>query len=218
MKVVLVRKLKNLANHAFAMYKSIAQGEYRRSLWRLSNFIPPPNSYKQDTVKQYGERFHLNTFIETGTFLGDMVNAVRRDFDNIASIELDDTFYHRAALRFANWNYIKIYHGDSAEVLPKILRSVTQPCLFWLDAHYSEGRTARGLKETPIVEELRAIFAHPVKRHVILVDDARCYRGIGDWPTLEALRTLVRTERPNGIFYVQHDIIRIHQEPQANLL
>ena len=193
-------------------YAKLAMQSWARFLlFRLSNSIPPPDSYKQNVVRQYAGRFSLRILVETGTYLGEMVDSVRNKFDYIASIELDNVLYQRAVLRFAKWSYIRLYHGDSASVLPAILRSVNQPCLFWLDGHCSGGVTAKGLKETPVVEELRAILAHPIEDHVVLVDDARCFRGVGDWPTLEVLRSLVRTARPSWVFEVQHDVIRIHR-------
>jgi len=195
---------------AFKYACYICKSKRPRMLWRFSDSIPPPDSYKRNLVRQCAHRFSLRILIETGTYFGEMVDAVRNEFDCIASIELDDVLYERAAGRFAKWGHIRIYHGDSASVLPEILKSVSQPCLFWLDSHYCGGVTAKGSKVTPVVEELGTILAHPIEAHVILVDDARCFRGVGDWPTLEALRNLVITARAGWVFEVRHDIIRIY--------
>jgi hypothetical protein len=41
------------------------------------------------------------------------------------------------------------------------------------------------------------------------VDDARCF-GSGDYPTLDAVRSLVGRLRPDWTCVVEDDIIRIH--------
>jgi len=43
---------------------------------------------KQRTVEHYGKTFFLQVLIETGTYQGDMVEAMKDIFDKIFSIEL----------------------------------------------------------------------------------------------------------------------------------
>jgi hypothetical protein len=86
---------------------------------------------------------------------------------------------------------------------------VHQPCLFWLDAHYSAGITAKGEGNTPIEEELKHIFGHEcAENNVILIDDARVFNGSNDYPLIEAVKTRVRLAG-YGSFHVEDDIIRI---------
>lgn len=151
----------------------------------------------------------LNTLIETGTYLGSMVNAMKGEFDEIVSIELDEQLSEMARRRFARYGHISIIQGDSAKILPKLLLGRENPCLFWLDGHYSGGITAKGARETPIVQELLEILRHPVDGHVVLVDDAREFNGERDYPTLSEIRRLVSEQWPNWKFEVENDIIRI---------
>lgn len=137
-----------------------------------------------------------------------MVEATRRSFDTIYSIELDQTLYRGAKEKFAPLHHISILQGDSTEALPTLLERISEPALFWLDAHYSGGITARGPKETPIIDEIQNIFNHPIKHHVILIDDARSFTG-GTYPTLAWLRDLTSRQQPQRIFTVADDIIRI---------
>jgi hypothetical protein len=84
--------------------------------------------------------------------------------------------------------------------------------LFWLDAHYSGEGTALADSETPVLSELDCIFSHAVKGHVILIDDARCFDGKGDYPSLPEIKTYVSERRPDLICEVRDDIIRIYSE------
>ena len=47
--------------------------------------------------------------------------------------------------------------------------------LFWLDAHYSGGDTAKGQSNTPVMSELEAILAYSRRNDIILVDDLRYF-------------------------------------------
>jgi hypothetical protein len=172
--------------------------------------VPAPHAVKRRIVGSYARSFGTDIFVETGTYLGDMVFAVKDLFRSIFSIELSIDLWKRARSRFWASPHIEICQGDSCEVLPRILSRISEPCLFWLDGHYSAGATAKGFLETPIVQELETIFGHAVKDHVILIDDARCFNGTHDYPTLERLRQLVATHRPEFVFSVANDIIRIH--------
>ncbi|NQT02448.1 MAG: hypothetical protein HQ580_10515 [Planctomycetes bacterium] len=177
----------------------------------------PPHIFKQITVKKYANRFGIKIFIETGTYLGDMILSVKDHFEKIVSIELGDKLYKEAMHKFINYKHISVYHGDSSTVLPEILKKIYEPCLFWLDAHYSEGITVKGKLETPILQELDCILKHKIAGHVILIDDARAFVGKNDYPTLKQLRDFVENRLTNCFFDVTNDIIRIHGiKPEEN--
>jgi len=77
----------------------------------------------------------LKVFIETGTFKGDMIGMVGSHFDMVYSIELDNGLYKKARERFFEKENVKLFVGDSAVELKKILVKLNEPALFWLDAH-----------------------------------------------------------------------------------
>lgn len=173
--------------------------------------LPPPSAYKQHIVKKYSKDFNINTLIETGTYKGDMVDAAIGYFDRIYSIELDKALAESAQNKYKNNQKISIFQGDSAKLLDEILKRTNAPCVFWLDAHYSRGITAKGEKETPIMEELNIIFTNPYSaQHVILIDDARDFNGKGDYPSIETLQNHLTGKFPSHNFEVQDNIIRFH--------
>lgn len=81
--------------------------------------------------------------------------------------------------------------------------------LFWLDAHVSEGVTARGERDTAILQELGTILEDDERRHVALVDDARCFGGDLAYPTLREFEDFVRSKRKDVDICVEDDILRI---------
>lgn len=184
--------------------------EARRAWERQGRPAPPPHIVKEELIRDYAKTFHTDILIETGTYLGDMVHAMKKSFSRIISFELDQTLAAKARQRFANEDHIEIVQGDSGKLLGDYLATINEPCLFWLDGHYSGGITAKGALETPIKNELTCIFSHPVDGHVILIDDARCFTGENDYPTLEELQNFVAEIKPKHKFTVEHDVIRVH--------
>lgn len=177
--------------------------------------IPPPAVYKQDTLRAYGRQFGTTIFVETGTYFGDTVRALQDQFQRLYSVELSADLARLAKERFRGDPHVTIFQGDSGAALPGILAEIREPCLFWLDGHYSEGVTALGKHATPILSELETIFRHAVKGHVILIDDARQFGTEKGYPRLEELRALAAKGRPDLQFEVKDDIIRLSPRPES---
>lgn len=197
--------------HDSSMYDWINRIRNRQQwwLWRrgLSQHIP--HYVKRDMLRHYAKMYRLRSLVETGTYFGEMVDALKGEFEQIQSIELDDYLFERARRRFANYSHIRILHGNSGSMLPLALASVDQPTLFWLDAHYSGGITARGDQLSPILNELHHIFRHPIRGHVIVVDDARLFGTDSAYPTVEQLQGFIERQSPPRKLEVMDDAIRI---------
>src|SRR5215218_1363118 len=185
--------------------------EARRAWEKQGRPSPPPHIVKEELIRDYARTFNTNVLIETGTYLGDMIHAMKKSFARIVSFELDQKLAAQASERFSADKHVEIVQGDSGKLLGDHLSTINEPCLFWLDGHYSGGITAKGTLETPIKNELTAFLSHPVDGHVILIDDARCFTGENDYPTLDELRNFVAERKPNHKFSVEHDVIRIHK-------
>lgn len=187
-------------------------------IWHFRNHqISTPHLIKQRVVKIYAKKYDIQTFIETGTYLGTMVNATKNIFPKIYTIELDKKLYERAKNKFKGISSIKVLFGDSALVLPNLLKEINKPALFWLDAHYSKGITSKGDKETPILEELTAILNHKIKNHVILIDDANAFTSKNDYPAKNHLKKFILDKNPNLKFEVKQNIILITPRPHLLL-
>lgn len=175
-----------------------------------------PHYLKQRTVINYRKKYNCKIFIETGTFLGDMINAVKNKFDTIHSIELNTEYAKAAMIRFQNQKHIKIWQGDSGVELQKVLNETNGNILFWLDGHccvYQGAITSRSKEDTPILSEISVILNHIKKngyKHVILIDDSRLFIGKDGYPTLESLVKLVKNELTSHQILVKNDIIAIY--------
>jgi hypothetical protein len=155
---------------------------------------PADHSVKQAAIRQLAEQYGTRIFVETGTFRGDMVEAMKQRFDRLYSI--------------ATTPHVEILFGDSGEKLKEIMPRLTGPSLFWLDGHFSGGDTAKGLEETPVMAELNHILDAPDLGHVIIVDDARLFGVDPAYPTISAMTEAVLRRRPNLEVSVADDAIR----------
>jgi hypothetical protein len=201
-----------------ALFGTMARFQRNRQLlrkyrqWQKKGGLPPmPDLGKQRVVIEHLRSSSLETVIETGTYKGRMVYALIPYAKQIYSIELDKTHFRNACRRFAGYPNVHILQGQSGEVLPRVLKAIDAPCLFWLDAHYSGGSTAKGELETPIMQELECILSHTrANGHIILIDDARCFTGGNDYPSMKKLKEYILTMSSNHTFEVRDDIIRIY--------
>ena len=171
--------------------------------------VPAPHIVKQKIIQSYQNLTGINILVETGTYLGDMFEAQKNHITSLYSIELGQELYEKACLRFENERAIHLFQGYSGKVMPQIMVELKESAIFWLDGHYSAGITAKGDKECPIFEELDAILNKASNfSHVLLIDDARCFIGQGDYPTIEALSEFVLAKDPRYKLEVKHDVIR----------
>ena len=170
--------------------------------------VPPPHIIKQKIIAKYQQEYRYDVLVETGTYLGTMIEAQKNRFKKIISIELGVELYKNAKNRFKKENHIQIIHGDSGEVLPQIIPKITQPAIFWLDGHFSEGITAKGEKDCPIYKELNAILISQKHSHILLIDDARHFVGLGDYPTINELTKHVKSINGKYQVEIKDDVIR----------
>jgi hypothetical protein len=199
----------NLTGH-YRLIKSTLLKQYHIKKWKSNGQkVPPPHIIKQETIKEYAKMFNAVILVETGTYLGDMVAALKNNFKLIYSIELSNELWRNASKRFRKFKHIKIIEGDSGQVLINIIPFLDQRTIFWLDGHYSGGTTARGNKICPIYAELGAILNSNQNKNVILIDDARLFNGIDDYPKYEELIQFIKNYNVKFDIEKMHDIIRI---------
>jgi len=177
--------------------------------------LPPPHYVKQCAIKKYADEYGLKVLVETGTYYGDMVEAMLTNFERIYSIELSNELYENAKKKFKNEGRVKLIHGDSGTELGNLVDDLDQPTLFWLDGHYSAGVTAKGEEISPVIEELKHIYNAEDKGHVILIDDAREFGVARDYPSVEELSEFIQSKKCDVSLAVEDDIIRVTPKKMA---
>lgn len=174
---------------------------------RRGDYALPPPSVKLAILERNIPSPRPRVFVETGTYHGETVAAMKPLYASVISIEIDDTLYRKACERFARDANVKIVHGDCIQQLPGILAALREPAVFWLDGHYSGAGTGKGVVADPILTSLDQIAAHPVKEHVIFIDDARTFDGRDGRPDLSEVLSRLKKINSRYILRVQGDIV-----------
>jgi 3-deoxy-manno-octulosonate cytidylyltransferase (CMP-KDO synthetase) len=164
---------------------------------------------KAEIILDYKKRYpHITTFVETGTFEGDMVVAMKNDFTRIFTVEFDNNLCDAARNRFKNDVATTVLCGDSAVLIKDILSEIHVPAIFWLDAHNGGDITS---DNSPIIGELSSIIEHPVNGHVILIDDARHF----DLRTIRMMRAIARKKKYT--FFVESGLFILCPQSEKKL-
>jgi hypothetical protein len=152
--------------------KSVLANLIKHNYYSLRrSIIWPEENYKRGMLKRIQKIYKCKYFIETGTYLGETPLKLKSYFDHIWTIELDAIYFNNANKKLSKYANISCMHGDSKDILPKLVKDLDSPCLFWLDGHYSGGRTAQGVIKAPILQEIEAIGNSRIKTHIIVIDD-----------------------------------------------
>lgn len=140
------------------------------------------------------QEFTVGTAVETGTLLGSTTNLMSTIFKTVHTIEISQELYEKAICNFRTQQNIICHFGDSSKVLTQIIKLICEPCLFYLDAHWSGDKTVQwnlsswkgygrintgcrnsdpscSQNQVPLEEEIRCIckyFRYPC---IIYIDD-----------------------------------------------
>lgn len=143
-------------------------------------------------------------FIETGSFMGNGIQlAIESGFSKIFSIELSEELYKNCLKKFSNNKNVNLILGDSSIKLKELLEQNPDiPFTYWLDGHYSEGVTAKGEKDCPLYEELKAILSRNVNGELIYIDDMRIYKNHKDI-SIKLILELIEIYKPNAKWWFE---------------
>lgn len=171
--------------------------------------VAPSFDSKASLVAGKAREYGLDVMVETGTFKGEMLERQLPNFRRLISIELNEELYQAARRRFEARPQVQLLQGDSGVKLADAVKDLSEPALFWLDAHYSFGITAGRDKEAPIFKELSCLTGRRQGRDVILIDDARLFGFDFGYPSLRKIRKFIALHWPDYQMSVESDIICI---------
>lgn len=140
----------------------------------------------------------IETVVETGTFKGDSTRVMAKHFKKVFTIELDENLYKstKSQVLSEGFENIEFIFGDSGEKIEELTKELTDPAIFFLDAHWSgdksvdwqksewdgygvntahlgESDKPSGEEQVPLNREMRAIADNFESYAVIYIDDLK---------------------------------------------
>ncbi|WP_428386634.1 hypothetical protein [Mucisphaera sp.] len=176
----------------------------------------------RDLILQLKQAYKVQHFIETGTYLGQTASWAASQFADVHTIEAQSSLHEAAKQRFPDQG-ISWHLGDTRTCLPRVLKELKGPGIFWLDAHWSGGITfgEAAEDECPLLEEL-AILRSDLRDHFILIDDARLFLSppqqphrIESWPSIDRVIDALRTAADPYIVIHEDVIISVPRRAQS---
>lgn len=180
--------------------------------------VPPKGELVATIVRDH----RVRTFIETGTAKGEASRWGASLFEKVITVEALPNTYEATRAASEGYPNIEFHLGDSGEFLRKLAPTLTEPCLFWLDAHAGGGRF--GDKDVcPLLEELAAINTS-APEHFIFVDDARAFTAtcpppfVADvWPSLDQIIPAMVSRHRYHVVLILDTIIAVPQSFKRSL-
>lgn len=165
-------------------------------------------------------------FVETGTYEGETVDNIRNHFKKVYTIELDPRLAQQATQKYASDPHVRVIFGDSGNELPKLCKNIDQTTFFWLDGHFSGGKTAKGLKDCPVLEECQAIAENCKEACIVTIDDTRLFgtKTSEDYSdiTLDKIQSIFKDRAKKISFFdsskAMNDRLVIHLQPLMETL
>jgi len=127
---------------------------------------------------------NYSTFVESGTHRGETILNMENLFENLYTIEVVKQKFKNVKNKSKKINFIL---GKSDEVFKKLLPTIKENTIFFLDAHSSlVGNFSKyGVKDCPLIEEIiniNNLFKN--NKAIIIIDDYRLFEKkteSGDW-------------------------------------
>ncbi len=184
-------------------------------------------------LKQIAETFHVDTFVETGTYTGKTTARAAELFKAIHTVELHPKLYEEAKTSLRKYENVTVYHGNSADVLKKILPTIDGNVVLWLDAHYSGENTAMSFNNqndgnaiTAIRSELDGLSESGITDCVVLIDDIRGfgttidgkkYAGCWAYPSIKEICTTLLEVNKNFEFALLGDTLLAYDKTKHTI-
>lgn len=172
------------------------------------------NGIPTEWILKFRDEYELNTFVETGTAYGYTAEWASKHFDRVITIEKSLALHEKAVQRFGARTNIEFVLGDSRAALARIVSGLTEPAVFWLDAHWDGDGTSSGQDDPcPLVEELRQVGGGPVP-HFLFIDDARLLCSPPPlphephaWPTIDEVIEALRATMTRPYIVIFEDVV-----------
>jgi len=168
----------------------------------------------RELMAALAREFHVQTFVETGTFRGETTAWAAGLFPEVFSVEAQAELFRDTSEKLHRLTNVVLRNSDTRTFLSELVPALAGPALFWLDAHWCGSEWTHGAAdECPLLRELEIIARSP-HAHYVLIDDARLFlappgppHDSHAWPTLREVMSSPVIANPQSYTVVFDDVI-----------
>lgn len=167
---------------------------------------------KEEFLTYIKSFFNIETFIQTNFHDEKVTEKATHLFDCVLSIELGENLYDEACKRFKNCPKVRLFHGESGDILGDVISCANGRILFWLDGHYSGSESGLEVDYCPLMRELSCIEKSGVLDAVIMIDDVRIFQNSAQcrhyrYPQLQEVIDKITQINPEYRSYLYADML-----------
>ena len=169
-----------------------------------------------DWALNLAPNFKFRHAVETGTCTGTSTRMLARRFSQVFTIEIQKEYHDEAYQKGQEAGLYNIMYllGDSCFWLPSIMEKISEPTLFFIDAHVSGSGSGWNSKDcVPLLQEAELILKnHKDYPAIFIFDDVRLFSKYWDWAKISKDSILamfashgkkvLHSEEKNDRFYV----------------
>jgi hypothetical protein len=166
-------------------------------------------------ITALANKFEVNYFIETGTYYGGTAKWASEIFDQVFTIEYSKTLFAETKQKYNHLSNIQFLLGDSRQELEKLINQLDNPSIFWLDAHWSGGKTYGQNDQCPLIEEIKVLNRSRFD-NFIFIDDARLFtsppqppHNVEEWADIATIIDTLRENHQRYIVIIEDVIIAV---------
>lgn len=121
------------------------------------------DTFAAEKFLQLAKQFNIETAIELGTCVGGTTRWLSQNFKKVIGIEIMWDYLKLAAERVSySESDVTFYEGSTVDVLPKVLKGITEPVIMFIDSHWGE--------YNPLIREIEIIAEHKLKPVLVIHD------------------------------------------------
>lgn len=154
-------------------------------------------------------------FVESGTHLGHSIFSLHKYFKQLYTVEIAQYYFDICQQEFKNKNInnVTLVLGDSVKVFPDFLSKIDGNTIFWLDGHWSCGKTEKGDVDVPLLKEIKIINGF-AKKCAMIIDDVRLFGSNNDvnWSEIseKSIINALIEERVEDYYYCNDRLVVLY--------
>lgn len=107
------------------------------------------DSYACEEFIKLRDKFNVKTILECGSCVGGTTKWMAKNFENVITTEINETFRSFCLERVKEFNNVKSYLANTTDVMADILKSLDSRLIIFLDDHWNYF--------FPLIDELKLI-------------------------------------------------------------